>query len=149
MVNSQLKEKIEYILNNYGRAKAKGCNLKTTSNNMQFSLRAKVAVGGKGDGSKSNSDQEKYLDKKEEYKEKGEILLENVKSIKESVESLPKRQRLVIKLKYFEGLEYHLIGAKVDRDERTVKRIKKDATKALVEGKLYMIYPQFKKILED
>jgi len=142
-------DKIEYILSNYGRARAKAYNLKTVSNNMQFSLRAKVAVGGIGDSSKSDSDQELYLNKKEEYKEKGEILLENVKSIKESVDSLPKRQRIVVKLKYFEDLEYHLIGAKVDRDERTVKRIKKDAIAELVEGKLYMIYPQFKEILED
>ena len=142
------KEKVKYILSNYRKARAKGHNLIIASKS-EYSLQAKVAVGGTQQSGKSDSEQEKYISRKEEDREKGQALLELSQSINLSIESLPQRERIVVELKHFEELTEKKISRheKINRTARQVRNIESNAVDLLVEYGLPMIYDEFKQLL--
>ena len=143
------KEKVKYILNNCRKARAKGHNLIIASK-AEYSTKAKTTVGGNNNLGKSDSEQEKHIIKKEKMKEDGQALLELSEAVSLSVNSLPQRQRITIKLRYFEDLKPIEIGEKekVDRHERTVERFEAEALDKLIDWGVCMIYDDLKNLLK-
>ena len=142
------KEKVKYILSNYRKARAKGHNLIIASKS-EYSLQAKVAVGGTQQSGRSDSEQEKYISMKEEDREEGQALLELSQSINLSVESLPQRERIIVELKHFEELTEKKISRheKINRTARQVRSIEANAIDLLIDYGLTMIYDEFKELL--
>ena len=143
------RDKIIWILENYGRAKSRSINLKAAANNIEYSLQAKVAVGT-GEQGRNDTEQENYLVNKEELEEEANALAWNVKAIDRCVSSLVEKQEGVIRAKYFKGATDSVAGQRLTPavEARTVRNIKERAINNLADRYLDCIFESLQKLLD-
>ena len=146
------EDKIKWILENWGKAKARAKNLEVKAKNLQYSLAAKTSVGGRGSGD-GPSEQERHVVNKDEIEFDARALMWNIEAIEESVNSLKEEQRKVVQYFYFDDLTIKQILNRMMPEheidsKRTIRRRKQNAIKNLVDRRLTTIYHPLNNILE-
>ena len=144
------EEKIKWILENWGKAKARAKNLEVKAKNLQYSLAAKTSVGGRGSGD-GPSEQERHVGKKDEIEFDARALHWNIEAIEESVSSLPEKQLRTIKGKFLKGITHETIGRRLDppKSRRQVFKYQKKALNNLLDRELLAVYETLKNLLEE
>ena len=144
------EEKIKWILQNWGKAKARAKNLEVKAKNLQYSLEAKPLVGGRGSGD-GPSEQEKHVISKDEIEFDARALMWNIEAIEESVESLPEQQRQAIRGKYLDGLSLTIIGERMSptKAKTTVFSMKEKGIYNLSNRGILHCYEALRTLLDE
>ena len=144
-------EKVRWMLENKGKAKSRGQILIAKAKEMQYTTNAKVAVGGSGQGGKSDSEQERHLLDKADAMETGKRLDGIAKAIETDVRELKNKNRtIVIQKGIFDGLPDRLVRKRLEDKPHvnTVMRIRNRAINELIDIGLLALHDDMKKILE-
>ena len=144
-------EKVRWMLENKGKAKSRGQILIAKAKEMQYTTNAKVAVGGSGQGGKSDSEQERHLLDKADAMETGERLSRIAKAIETDVRELSKAKRtIIIQKTIFDGLTDKLARTRLESKPHpnTVRRIRNRAIDELIDSGLLTLYDDLKQLLE-